>query len=360
MGLALLALVVFAAWSVDRAQGAGVAPVAQEGEKVCTDVKPQRKELLVAPPAIGTNTFDDGTLRGSYTLGADNHLAWTSDSLPVDYVLVHAAGGTSYYQYPGGTKGDAGLAAANDAAIDAVRFCYDNQNRGTVRIVKQTDPAGSAQRFSFHPSADLSPDDFDLAGGESIELRPQPGTYTVTEADTAGWKLDGIACDDTDSTGSGSTATIIVDPGETITCTFRNAVVPPAVVVVNTPKPRVVTAASAPKAAGAPAARAAVEAAVVRSGTARLRRPARCVSGRYRVTLTGSPIKRIELTVNGRRARTVIARGGQRSFTVTLAVQRGTVQRVAARVVFANGAPSRTLRTTVLRCAPVVQPQFTG
>jgi hypothetical protein len=38
------------------------------------------------------------------------------------------------------------------------------------------------------------------------------------------------------------------------------------------------------------------------------------------------------------------------------------MQRIAARVTFANGARSRTLRTTVLRCAPrpVVRPQFTG
>src|SRR4051812_22034095 len=233
-GLALLALLLFAALSVDRAQGASVAPVAQQGETVCTDVKQQRKELLVAPPVLGTNTFDDGTLRGSYTLGADNHLAWTSATVPVDYVLVHAVGdGTSYYQYPGGTTGDDGLAAPNDAAIDAVRFCYDNQNRGTVRIVKQTDPAGSAQRFSFHPSADLAPADFDLADGESVEFRPKPGTYSVTEAGATGWKVDFISCDDANSAGAGSTATIVVDPGETVTCTFVNAQVPP---VVNDPK----------------------------------------------------------------------------------------------------------------------------
>src|SRR4051794_7775205 len=60
-GLALLALVLFAALSVDRAQGASVAPVTREGETVCTDVKSQRKQLLVAP-VVGTGTFDDGTL----------------------------------------------------------------------------------------------------------------------------------------------------------------------------------------------------------------------------------------------------------------------------------------------------------
>jgi hypothetical protein len=361
-GLALVALALFAVLSVDRAQGASVAPVALQGETVCTDVKPQRKEVLVAPPVVGTSAFDDGTLSGSYTLGADNHLAWTSTTVPVDYVLVHAAGdGTAYYQYPGGTKGDADLAAPNDAAIDAVRFCYDNQNRGTVRIVKETDPAGAAQRFSFHPSADLAPADFDLAGGESVEFRPPPGTYTVAEAGTPGWKLDGIACDDANSTGSGSTATIVVDPGEIVTCTFRNALDAPPVLVVDKPQPKPVVKSFVTPAA-APVAQAAVKAAVARRGTARLRRPNRCVSGRFGVTVTGSPVRRIELTVNGRRVRTVIARTGQRTFTVSLPVGRGTVQRVAARVLFSNGARSRTLRTTVLRCAArrVVAPQFTG
>jgi hypothetical protein len=362
-GLALLALVLFAALSVDRAQGANVAPVVYEGQTVCTDIKPQRKELLVAPPALGTNAFDDGTLSGSYTLGADNHLAWTSDGLPVDYVLVHGAGGTSYYQYPGGTKSDAGLAAPNDGAIDAVRFCYDNQNRGTVRIVKQTNPAGATERFSFHPSAELSPADFDLADGESIDFRPQPGVYTVDEADTPGWDVEGITCDDANSTGSGSTATILVDPGETVTCTFTNRPSPPVIVVVPEPKPPVVVTPPPPPApVVAPVARGAVKAAVARRGTARLRRPARCVSGSYRVTVSGSPVRRIEFTVNGRRVRTVIARSGQRTFSVSLPVAKGTVQRVAARVVFSNGTRSRTLRTTVLRCAQrqVVSPQFTG
>jgi hypothetical protein len=357
----LLALLAFAVLGVDRARGASVEPVAQDGETVCTDIKPQRKELPVAPPVVGTNTFDDGTLSGSYTLGDDNHLSWASNDLAVDYVLVHTAdGGTNYYQYPDGTKADADLVAPNAAGIDAVRFCYDNQNRGTVRIFKETEPAGSARRFSFHPSANLAPADFDLADGESVELRPQPGTYTVTEAATNGWKVDFIVCDDANSTASGATATIVVDPGETVTCSFVNAEVPP-VVVQPSPKP-IVRVAPPPPAPAAVTPILAIKGAAVRRGSASLRRPARCVAGAYRVTITGSPVRRIELTVNGRRVRTIVARGGRRTFTVRLPVAKGTVQRVAARVVFSNGARSRTLRTTVLRCAPrpAVQPQFTG
>jgi hypothetical protein len=363
VALALVALVAFAVLSVDRAQGASsVVPELREGTTVCSDVKPQRKEVLVAPPVVGTHAFGDDTLTGSYTLGDDNHLAWTSDDLSVDYVLVHATdGATNYYQYPGGTKGDADLVAPGDAVIDAVRFCYDNQNRGTVRIVKQTDPDGASDSFSFHPSAELSPDDFQLSDDQSTEFRPKPGTYTVDEADTAGWKVSEITCDDDNSTASGSKATIVVDPGETVTCTFHNAKVRPAPpappAAVQAPK-----APTAAKAASAPAPKLVVKSVVARRGTARLRRPARCVSGRFQMTVAGSPVRRIVFTVNGHRVKTVIARSGRRTFTVTLPAARVTVQRVAARVTFANGARSRTLRTTVLRCAPrrVAQPQFTG
>src|SRR6185295_15655197 len=182
---------------------------------------------------------------------------------------------------------------------------------------------------------------------------PKPGTYTVTEADATGWRVDFISCDDANSTGSGSTTTIVVDPDETITCAFVNAQVPP---VLDDPQPKPQPAPLAvvtpPRlvAVAPPTPLIAVRGAAVRRGTARLLRPARCVTGAFRVTVAGSPVRRIEFTVNGRRVRTVIARGGQRSFSVRLPVARGTVQRVTARVVFANGARSRTLRATVLRC----------
>jgi hypothetical protein len=362
---ALAVLAFFAVIAAERANGASTAPQLREGQTICKDIKPQRKELAVVPPVLGTHSFDDGMLSGSYTLDGANHLDWTSKELDVDYVLVYGGGATSYYQYPGGTRSDAGLAAPGDAYIDAVRFCYDNQNRGRVKIVKATDPAGSTERFSFHPSADLSPSDFALADGEYIDMRPKPGMYTVQEADTPGWKVANISCDDMDSGGSGSTLTLKVDPGETIVCTFRNVkeeplphnppVVPPA--VVRKPTPRL-----SPPVAAARAPQSAVEAAVARSGRASLLRPTRCVSRRFQITVSGSPVRQIQFTVNGRRVKVVAARNGQRTFTVTLPAASGTVQRVAARVTFANGARSRTLRTTVLRCAPrrVVAPQFTG
>jgi uncharacterized repeat protein (TIGR01451 family) len=51
----------------------------------------------------------------------------------------------------------------------------------------------------------------------------EPGTYTVIETVLPEWDLTAIACSDSDSTGSGNTATFKVDPGEVVTCTFTNA-----------------------------------------------------------------------------------------------------------------------------------------
>ena len=49
-----------------------------------------------------------------------------------------------------------------------------------------------------------------------------PGQYTSTESAEEGWDLTGISCDDGNSSGTDSTATFNVEPGETVTCTFTN------------------------------------------------------------------------------------------------------------------------------------------
>jgi hypothetical protein len=266
---------------------------------------------------------------------------------------------------------------------DAQRDCYDNDNRGRVHIVKRTTPAGSIERFGFHPSADLAPADFQLADGETSTFRPKPGTYTVEELDTPGWKVERIVCDDANSAGSSRTATIVVDPGETVTCTFSNEnapaiqpppAVPPApalppvppVLDVTPPAPLAATAAVAalapgPAAAPTPAPASAVRGTTAAAATARLRNLSSCASQTLRVAVAGSSIRQVAFSVDGRHVRTVVATRGQRTFRATLRKSRGTLSRVMARVTFANGARSQTLRTTVARCADRrVQPQFTG
>jgi len=69
-----------------------------------------------------------------------------------------------------------------------------------------------------------------LADGEQIVVTDlQPGTYTSQETVPAGWNLTSIVCNDTNSSGdvNTATATFQLDPGETVTCVFNNAELPP-------------------------------------------------------------------------------------------------------------------------------------
>ena len=101
----------------------------------------------------------------------------------------------------------------------------DQDGRGdvcdnTLIITQQTDPAGAPDSFTFSGDAAGM-----LTDGEQIVVTDlMPGTYTTTEAALAGWNLAAISCDDTDSSGDlvTRTATITLDPGETVTCTFTN------------------------------------------------------------------------------------------------------------------------------------------
>jgi hypothetical protein len=96
-----------------------------------------------------------------------------------------------------------------------------------ITVKKQTDPPESpttGTEFQFHLVNATGGIDFKLRhdGTQSFDL--QPGTYTLQEPDAVGYDLTGIACDDSDSTGSTADrqATFRVAAGEQVTCTFTN------------------------------------------------------------------------------------------------------------------------------------------
>ena len=100
---------------------------------------------------------------------------------------------------------------------------------GTIIISKVTVPAGGAG-FDFSQNIDAS-GNFMLNHGGTATFNIVPtGSYIVTETDptAAGFSLTTLSCDDGGSTTpSGTnlgtrTATIELDPGETVTCTFTN------------------------------------------------------------------------------------------------------------------------------------------
>lgn len=93
-----------------------------------------------------------------------------------------------------------------------------------IFIEKQTVPAGAEQAFSFS-SFHI---DGTISDGESINLEVSPGRYTFTEEVPESWELTDITCSNASSTGNieSETATLIVEKGETVGCTFINSRLP--------------------------------------------------------------------------------------------------------------------------------------
>jgi Domain of unknown function DUF11 len=102
----------------------------------------------------------------------------------------------------------------------------------------------------------------------------------------------------------------------------------------------------------------------VAGGRAKLRGPSGCVNGRFTATVRGRRIARVTFFRDGKKVKTIMARPGQRKFTVRLEPSgRPGVHRVTARVVFtgASQTRARTLRLSYQRCGnQVVRPRFTG
>ena len=104
-----------------------------------------------------------------------------------------------------------------------------NSGPATLTIVKATVPQAASQTFAFtgtRPGGDpVTP--FTLSDGTSHQIPVTPGdTLTITEAATTGWALQTLDCagDDEVVTDPGTgTATVSIDPGEQVVCTFVNA-----------------------------------------------------------------------------------------------------------------------------------------
>jgi hypothetical protein len=92
---------------------------------------------------------------------------------------------------------------------------FVNTQRGRIVVKKVTHPSGSSQSFGFTPSYGTG---FALQDGQSNDSGLlQPGSYSVSEAATAGWDLSSATCDNGNSPSS-----ITLSAGATVTCTFVN------------------------------------------------------------------------------------------------------------------------------------------
>ena len=124
----------------------------------------------------------------------------------------------------GGTTWEGQIASIGLDPGEEVTCTFTNTKQGRILIDKVTVPTLSPDLFEFDPSysgnfllTDAS------APNDSGYLSPN-AVYTVSELEPAGWILKTISCDDANSTTAIPTATVHLDIGEVVTCTFTNIV----------------------------------------------------------------------------------------------------------------------------------------
>ena len=155
---------------------------------------------------------DSGPLAaGSYSATETVPAGWTLDSIVCD---------------DGNSSGTPPTATINLEAGETVTCTFNNsEDPGTIIICKETTPNASLQSFAFTTS--YGPN-FNLTDGQCNNSGSlAAGSYSATETVPAGWTLDSIVCDDGNSSGTPPTATINLEAGETVTCTFNNTLIPP-------------------------------------------------------------------------------------------------------------------------------------
>ncbi|HRT17378.1 MAG TPA: hypothetical protein P5051_05910 [Methanothrix sp.] len=116
-------------------------------------------------------------------------------------------------------------------AGEAIAVKFTNTKRSSITVTKEA--VGGDDAFSFTGIAPVQwPEtcglgSFTLSNGQSESCSDLgPGTYTITEADLAGWDLTDLVIDDPDGGSSvdlaSKTATIDLDAGEAIAVKFTN------------------------------------------------------------------------------------------------------------------------------------------
>ncbi len=181
-------------------------------------------------PLVNFSLTDDGTSANTQTFpNITNFTTYTITETPIpagwgltDISCTDPTGNSS------GNTGT-GVATINLAEGENVTCTFTNtQVTGSITIVKDADP-NDPQDFSFTGDLGSFALDDDADGtlpNSQIFSGLVGGTYVVTEGSLSDWDLTGLACNDTDggtTTDLGTqTATIDLDFGQNLTCTFTN------------------------------------------------------------------------------------------------------------------------------------------
>jgi hypothetical protein len=204
---------------------------ASAGERItCTFTNVRRGRIVVRKDVVP----DDGsqwqvgvTGQPVQTIG-DGGVATFGDLVPGAYTVSESGPEGYASAVDCGSKGSASGTSIVVVlgAGETVTCTFTNARLGRIVVRKATDPNPDPTdtRFAFVGAVSGS-----IRNGEALTRdHLAPGTYTVSETVPMPFELIAIACDDgaSPSPSAGdvrrATATVRLDPGETVTCTFTN------------------------------------------------------------------------------------------------------------------------------------------
>ncbi len=173
---------------------------------------------------LGGFTLDDDTdptLSNTFTAsGLASGTYDVTETVPADWSLS----GIECNDGDGGTTVEGATVHVDLDPGQNITCTFTNSRDATVTIVKDAVPnaaqdfgfTGSFGPFSLDDDADPTLSDrrtFTVSGTGF-------GAKTISETPVAGWSLTGLVC--SEGTVSGATASLTVDPGDVINCTFTN------------------------------------------------------------------------------------------------------------------------------------------
>jgi uncharacterized repeat protein (TIGR01451 family) len=195
-----------------------------------TDVRDERTGTLVVKkstlPAGATATFDftagGGLSPASFTLRDGESRVFADVAARSGYSL--AEGVPDGWQLNASCSDGSPIDNITVDPGETVECTFTNVKLATLIVKKETLPERATTSFEFTAAGGLNPATFTLSGGATrtfANVVPRSG-YSLSESVPTGWDQTGVSCDD-----SSPPSAITLEPGETVTCVFRNVLVLP-------------------------------------------------------------------------------------------------------------------------------------
>lgn len=253
----------FTCGAVNKSNAPDVAHITTNNELLLNYTPPDPADTSITFTAVGgtrprtlVGTPDLGNGMTTNNNSSLNSLSWASTKA-ISAVLVGGSSGNRLYWMPEGAAlgtqfSGSGFQNPNGSTITRVAFCYHEP--ATVTIIKEVLNANNAATTSFpFTSTNLGANNFSLVDNNSIgpDRRIILNLYkfakwhdynlTVTESLLPGWSLSDLNCVETDTitvpaqaqfattvSFSNRRATIRLEEGERVTCTYKNLQIGPS------------------------------------------------------------------------------------------------------------------------------------